>query len=136
MLRDRRHLSDDGLVLVLARIDASDGSLAGEVEVVTRGFAGDDAQLIEETRLEVERSLAASAEQRVTEVGVLQHQIHDAVAGLLGAGPSGRWCCPRSSRPRSRARWTATESHAPPDGRSAPPSGWFGAAGVRGSRFC
>jgi ribonuclease J len=84
VLRDRRHLSDDGLVLVLARIDASDGSLAGEVEVVTRGFApGDDAQLIEETRLEVERSLAASAEQRVTEVGVLQHQIHDAVAGLL-----------------------------------------------------
>ena len=71
-------------MLVLARIDASDGSLAGEVEVVTRGFApGDDAQLIEETRLEVERSLAASAEQRVTEVGVLQHQIHDAVAGLL-----------------------------------------------------
>ena len=51
---------------------------------MTRGFApGDDAQLIEETRLEVERSLAASAEQRVTEVGVLQHQIHDAVAGLL-----------------------------------------------------
>ena len=84
VLRDRRHLSDDGLVLVLARIDASDGSLVGDVEVVTRGFAaGDDEQLIEETRLEVERSLAASAEQRVTEVGVLQHQIHDAVAGLL-----------------------------------------------------
>jgi ribonuclease J len=84
VLRDRRHLSDDGLVLVLARIDASDGSLVGEVEVVTRGFAvGDDEELIEETRLEVERSLAASAEQRVTEVGVLQHQIHDAVAGLL-----------------------------------------------------
>ena len=84
VLRDRRHLSDDGLVLVLARIDVSDGSLVGEVEVVTRGFAaGDDERLIEETRLEVERSLAGSAEQRVTEVGVLQHQIHDAVAGLL-----------------------------------------------------
>jgi ribonuclease J len=84
VLRDRRHLSDDGLVLVLARVDAADGSLVGEVEVVTRGFAaGDDGELIEETRLEVERSLAASAEQRVTEVGVLQHQIHDAVAGLL-----------------------------------------------------
>lgn len=84
VLRDRRHLSDDGLVLVLARVDASDGSLVGEVEIVTRGFApGDDELLIEETRLEVERSLAASAEQKVTEVGVLQHQLHDAVAGML-----------------------------------------------------
>ena len=62
VLRDRRHLSDDGLVLVLARIDASDGSLVGEVEVVTRGFgAGEDEELIEETRLAVERSVAGTA---------------------------------------------------------------------------
>ena len=84
VLRDRRHLSDDGLVLVLARVDASDGTLAGPIEIVTRGFApGHDEQLIEETRLAVERSLEASAEQKVTEVGVLQHQLHDAVAALL-----------------------------------------------------
>ncbi|MGD9694633.1 MAG: ribonuclease J [Thermoleophilia bacterium] len=84
VLRDRRHLSDDGLVVVIARIDASDGSTVGEIEVVTRGFGpGDDAEIIEETRLAVERSLEDSSAQRVTEVGVLQHQLHDAVAGLL-----------------------------------------------------
>jgi ribonuclease J len=84
VLRDRRHLSDDGLVVVIARVDASDGTPAGEVEVICRGFgSGDDAELIEETRLAVERSIEASAEQRTTEVGVLQHQLHDAVAGLL-----------------------------------------------------
>jgi ribonuclease J len=84
VLRDRRHLSDDGLVLVVARVDASDGSPIGEIEVVTRGFGpGDDEELIEETRLAVERSLMSSAEQRVTEVGILQHQIHDAVSALL-----------------------------------------------------
>jgi ribonuclease J len=84
VLRDRRHLSDDGLVLVIVRVDAVQGSPVGEVEIVTRGFGpGDDELLIEETRLEVERSLASSSEQRVTEVGVLQHQLHDAVASLL-----------------------------------------------------
>ena len=84
VLRDRRHLSDDGLVLVVVRIDVSDGSVVGDVEVVTRGFgAGDDEELIEETRLAVERSLKGSAGQRVTEVGVLQHQLHDAVASLV-----------------------------------------------------
>ena len=31
----------------------------------------------------VERSLESSAEKRVTEVGVLQHQLHDAVASLV-----------------------------------------------------
>ncbi|MGD9571570.1 MAG: ribonuclease J [Thermoleophilia bacterium] len=84
ILRDRRHLSDDGLVVVIARIDASDGSVLGDAEVITRGFApGEDEEVIEETRLAVERSLASSAEQRITETGVLQHQIHDAVASLL-----------------------------------------------------
>lgn len=84
VLRDRRHLSDDGLVVVVVRVDSSDGSLAGDVEVVTRGFsAGEDEVVLEETRMAVEASMAASAEQRVTEVGVLQHRLHDTVAGLL-----------------------------------------------------
>jgi ribonuclease J len=84
VLRDRRHLSEDGLVLVVATVSASDGAPVGEAEVITRGFgAGDEAELIEETRLEVERSLAASAAERVTEVGLLQHQLHDAVAAML-----------------------------------------------------
>jgi ribonuclease J len=84
VLRDRRHLADDGVVLVIARVDAENGAPAGEVEVITRGFGpGDDLELIEETRLAVERSLEASAEQRVTEVDVLRHQLHDAVASLL-----------------------------------------------------
>lgn len=84
VLRDRRHLSDDGLVVVIARIDAADGTLAGEVVVVTRGFgSGSDEELIEETRLAVERSVEESAEHGITEVGVLQHQLHDAVAQLV-----------------------------------------------------
>ena len=52
LIEEGTDLSDDGLVLVVARIDASDGSLVGEVEVVTRGFgSGQDEELIEETRL-------------------------------------------------------------------------------------
>lgn len=84
VLRDRRHLADDGLVVIVARVDAKLGTQAGEVEVVTRGFgSADDPEVLEETRLAVERSLADSAGQRVTEVGVLQHRLHDDVAKLL-----------------------------------------------------
>lgn len=84
VLRDRRRLADDGLVIVVATVSARDGSLIGQPEIVARGFpAGEDPELVEETRLEVERSLAASAAEKVTEIGLLQHQLHDAVAALL-----------------------------------------------------
>ena len=84
VLRDRRHLADDGLILVVARVDASSGKPIGEVEIVTRGFvSGKDEELIEETRAAVEDSLITSAGHSVVEVGVLQHQLHDAVAGLV-----------------------------------------------------
>ncbi|MEQ8833237.1 MAG: ribonuclease J [Miltoncostaeaceae bacterium] len=84
VLRDRRHLSDDGLVVIVMRIDASDGTLAGDIEVVTRGFSGgEDEVVLEETRLAVEQSIAASSAKRVTEMGVLQHSIHDVVARLV-----------------------------------------------------
>jgi ribonuclease J len=84
VLRDRRHLSDDGMVMIVVRVDSGLGTQVGDVEVVTRGFGTrDDEQVIEETRLAVERSLAESAQQRTVEVGVLQHRLHDAVASLL-----------------------------------------------------
>ena len=84
VLRDRRHLAEDGLVLVVATVDVNEGTLIGEPDVITRGFAaGDDPELLEETREEIRESIAGSAEQRITEVGVLQHRLHDAVAALM-----------------------------------------------------
>jgi ribonuclease J len=84
VLRDRRHLSEDGLVLLVATVSARDGTPVGGAEVITRGFGGgEEQQLIEETRLEVERSLLASAADQVTGIDMLQHQLHDAVAALL-----------------------------------------------------
>jgi ribonuclease J len=84
VLRDRRHLADDGVVVVVATVEADTGEPVGDAEVISRGFsAGDDPELIEEAILEIERSLRTSAAQRVTELSVLQHQLHDAVATLL-----------------------------------------------------
>lgn len=84
VLRDRRHLADDGVVVIVASVGADTGEMMGDVEVICRGFsAGDDPQIIEETRLEVERALEKSAAQRVTEMPVLQHALHDAVAAML-----------------------------------------------------
>ena len=79
ILRDRRHLSEDGLVLIVATLSARDGLPIGAVDVVTRGFAAATDELIEATREEVERTLNAS----VTEIDMLHRLLHDAVASLM-----------------------------------------------------
>lgn len=84
VLRDRRHMADDGVVVIVATVSSQTGAPIGDADIIARGFsAGDDPEIIEETRLEVERSLEESARARITEIGVLQHRLHDAVAGLL-----------------------------------------------------
>lgn len=83
VLRDRRHLAEDGIVLVVASVGAEDGAPLDEVEVVSRGFAPADGELVEDLRRAARDSLDESAEMRVTEVGVLQHRLHDAVASVL-----------------------------------------------------
>lgn len=83
VMRDRRHLSEDGIVLVVASVGAEDGAPLEEVEIVSRGFAPADEELIGDLRRAARESLDESAEMRVTEVGVLQHRLHDAVASVL-----------------------------------------------------
>ena len=85
VLRDRRHLAEDGLVLVVATVGADDGTLQFEAEVITRGLAAADDDLVADTRAAVAASIAESSEQRVTEIGVLHHRVHDAVSAMLRA---------------------------------------------------
>ena len=78
ILRDRRHLSEDGLVLIVAALSARDG-LPIDVDIITRGFAAGNEELIAATRVEVEKTLNVS----VTEVDMLQRLLHDTVASLI-----------------------------------------------------
>lgn len=84
VLRDRRHLSEDGLVLVVVSISASDGALTGEPDIVTRGMSGgENPDVLAETKQAVVDTLEESAGAKVTEFSVLQHRLHDAVAGAV-----------------------------------------------------
>src|ERR671930_99539 len=57
-LRDRRHLSEDGVLIVVATLTGSNGSVAGQPELIARGFAEPGEPLLEEMRAEAERVLA------------------------------------------------------------------------------
>lgn len=52
VLRDRRHLAGDGLVIALVAVDPSTGTIASEPDLITRGFALEEEQapLLEQAR--------------------------------------------------------------------------------------
>jgi ribonuclease J len=84
-LRDRRMLSADGIFIVVATISEEDGSSVVPPEVIARGvpFLEGNDQFTEDLREAVEDSLDAAAEQRITEVDVLQNHLHDDLATFI-----------------------------------------------------
>jgi ribonuclease J len=84
-LRDRRMLSADGIFIVVATISEQDGSSVVPPEVLARGVPFLDAEgaFIEELREAVEDSLDRAAEQRITEIDVLETFLHDDLAQYI-----------------------------------------------------
>lgn len=84
-LRDRRTLSADGIVIVVATISAQDGRSVAPAEIVFRGvpLADETDGLIAEMRDVVDVSLARAASERVSESDLLQEMLHEDLAGFL-----------------------------------------------------
>jgi ribonuclease J len=87
-LRDRRHLSEDGVLIVVVTIGSQNGREIATPEVIARGFAGTDP-LLDEARDEAQRALAHCLAEDISELKLLQEHIHDAV-GRLVADRTGR----------------------------------------------
>jgi ribonuclease J len=84
-LRDRRMLSADGIFIIVATVSEQDGSSVVPPEVLARGvpFLDDRGQIIDELREAVEDSLDRAAEQRITEIDVLESFLHDDIAAFI-----------------------------------------------------
>jgi ribonuclease J len=80
-LRDRRRLSEDGVLIIVATLAPEDGPGA-RPELIARGFASAD-ELLEETRDEAARVLRELLETDVSEIKLLQEHLHDAVGQLI-----------------------------------------------------
>jgi ribonuclease J len=82
-LRDRRHLSEDGVLIVVATLSGSNGSVAGQPELIARGFAEPGEPLLEEMREEAQRVLDDLVKEDVTEIKLLQEHLHDGLGQLI-----------------------------------------------------
>src|SRR3954470_11308834 len=84
-LRDRRMLSADGIFIIVATVSEADGSSVVPPEVLARGvpFLDGNSEFVEELREAVEDSLDRAADQRVSEVEVLESMLHDDLAAFI-----------------------------------------------------
>jgi ribonuclease J len=85
-LRDRRMLSADGILIVVATVSAQNGSSVVPPEVLARGvpfITGDSDAFIDELREAVEDALDRAAEQHISEIEPLQQLLHDDLAGFI-----------------------------------------------------
>jgi ribonuclease J len=84
-LRDRRMLSDDGIFIVVATVSGQNGDSVAPPEVIFRGvpFIEQADELIEDIRGAVEASLARAVADGITEIDLLQQELHDDLAAFV-----------------------------------------------------
>jgi ribonuclease J len=76
VIRDRRHLSEDGFVIPIIAIDKHTGRSEGLPEIVSRGFVAEDsAAFLQEARQVVIRTLESSSAEECADWGMIKEKI-------------------------------------------------------------
>jgi ribonuclease J len=75
IIKDRRHLSEDGIVLPIIAINKLSGRVETAPEIVTRGFNPGEDGLLEGAKRIVEDTLAHSSEEEKADYGVIKEKI-------------------------------------------------------------
>jgi ribonuclease J len=85
IMRERQQLSEEGMFIVVARINAQTGEPLGPPDVISRGFARPQGAngLVEESIAVVGRTLERTASRNVTDWGELKNAIRRDLSGFL-----------------------------------------------------
>jgi ribonuclease J len=75
VIRDRKHLGEDGVFLPIIAINKRTGQVEGTPEITTRGFVADDPELLRNARDIVARTLEQSSEEERRDYGVMKDKI-------------------------------------------------------------
>lgn len=85
VLKDRQHLSQDGLIIVVLAIDGSTGDIVSGPEVISRGFVyvRESENLMEEMKQALRKKLKGLEENNVTDWAVIKLTIKDTLRDFL-----------------------------------------------------
>ncbi len=85
VLRDRRQLSQDGILIIVVTMDKASGRVVSGPDIVSRGFVyvRESEALMEEARERVEQALEKCEEGKVTEWATIKSNVRDALGRYL-----------------------------------------------------
>ena len=85
VLRDRKHLAEDGLIVVVCTISSEDGHVVSGPDVVSRGFVyvRESENLIDDAKDLVFSVLEQCADNGIHDWGTLKTSIKDSLSHLL-----------------------------------------------------
>lgn len=85
VLRDRKHLSQDGLIVVVVTISKETGMVVAGPDIISRGFVyvRESEDLMDESKLIIREVLAKCEEKQITEWGTIKSQVKDSLKEFL-----------------------------------------------------
>jgi ribonuclease J len=85
VLRDRKHLAQDGIFIVVVTVNSDTGEVVSGPEIISRGFLPDDgaAEILNSSRKRVLESLAPARRHGAPEWAVLKEDIRQALSKYL-----------------------------------------------------
>lgn len=85
VLRDRKHLSQDGIIIVVITMDKQSGEIIAGPDIISRGFVyvRESEELLEEAREKVESALEKYERNRPQEWSIIKSIVRDALVNYL-----------------------------------------------------
>lgn len=85
VLRDRKMLSESGLIIVVAAIDKASQTVVSGPDIISRGFVyvRENETLMEEARCVCRDTLARCEEKNITDWNTMKSQVRDSLGGYI-----------------------------------------------------
>ena len=85
VLRDRKHLAQDGLIIIVTTIDREKGEMVSKPDVISRGFVyvRESEQLIDEIKLAASEAVEESLTKRNMDWAMMKNNVKSSVAKYI-----------------------------------------------------
>lgn len=85
VLRDRKHLSQDGLIVVVVTISKESGLVIAGPDIISRGFVyvRESEDLMEEAKTVIKEALSKCEDKKITEWGTIKTYIKDSLKEFM-----------------------------------------------------
>jgi ribonuclease J len=85
VLRDRKHLSQDGLIVIVVTISKESGQVVAGPDIISRGFVyvRESEDLMDDAKLKIKEALSKCEEKQITEWGTIKSQVKDSLKEFI-----------------------------------------------------